>query len=64
MSKDEFYRHARFIHSQSLSLPEGSNRQSMFFNLWHWCVRLHKERFGGEFPDLFHKTKDTEQNKK
>jgi hypothetical protein len=47
MPKEEFYHHARFIHSQSLSLPEGSNRQSMFFNLWHWCVRLHKERFGG-----------------
>jgi hypothetical protein len=47
MPKEEFYRHARFIHSQSLSLPEGSNRQVMFFNLWQWCLRLHKERFGG-----------------
>lgn len=47
MPKEEFYRHARFIHSQSLSLPEGSNRQVMFFNLWQWCLRLHRERFGG-----------------
>jgi hypothetical protein len=45
MSKDEFYRHARFIHSQSLSLPEGSNHQSMFSNLWQWCLNLHRERF-------------------
>ncbi len=47
MPKEEFYRHARYIHSQSLSLPEGSNRQVMFFNLWQWCLRLHRERFGG-----------------
>jgi hypothetical protein len=47
MPKEEFYRHARFIHSQSLSLPEGSNRQVMFFNLWQWYLRLHRERFGG-----------------
>jgi hypothetical protein len=47
MPKEEFYRHARFIHSQSLFLPEGTNRQVMFFNLWQWCLRLHKERFGG-----------------
>ena len=37
----------RFIHSQSLSLPEGSNRQSMFSNLWQWCLNLHRVRFGG-----------------
>jgi hypothetical protein len=47
MPKEEFYRHARYIHSQSLSLPEGTNRQAMFFNLWQWCLRLHRERFGG-----------------
>jgi hypothetical protein len=47
MPKEEFYRHARYIHSQSLLLPEGSNRQVMFFNLWQWCLRLHKERFVG-----------------
>jgi hypothetical protein len=47
MPKEEFYRHARFIHSQYLSLPEGSNRQVMFFNLWQWCLHLHRERFGG-----------------
>ena len=47
MPKEEFYRHARFIHSQSISLPDGSNRQVMFFNLWQWCLRLHRERFGG-----------------
>jgi hypothetical protein len=47
MPKEEFYRHARFIHSQSLSLPDGSNRQVMFFKLWHWCLHLHRERFGG-----------------
>jgi hypothetical protein len=47
MPKEEFYRHARYIHSQMLSLPEGSNRQAMFFNLWQWCLRLHRERFGG-----------------
>ncbi len=46
MPKEEFYRHARYIHSKSLSLPEGSNRQAMFFNLWQWCLRLHRERFG------------------
>jgi hypothetical protein len=45
MSKEEFYHHARFIHSQSLSLPEGSNRQSMFSNLWQLCLHLHRERF-------------------
>jgi hypothetical protein len=47
MPKEEFYRHARYIHSQSLSLPVGTNRQAMFFNLWQWCLRLHRERFGG-----------------
>ena len=47
MPKEEFYRHARFIHSQSLLLPEGSNRQVMFFNLWQWSLGIHKERFGG-----------------
>jgi hypothetical protein len=47
MPKEEFYRHARYIHSQMLSLPVGTNRQAMFFNLWQWCLRLHKERFGG-----------------
>jgi hypothetical protein len=46
MPKQEFYRHARFIHSQSLSLPDGSNRQVMFFNLWQWCLGLHRHRFG------------------
>jgi hypothetical protein len=45
MPKEEFYRHARFIHAQSLSLPEGSNSQSMFSNLWQWCLNLHRERF-------------------
>jgi hypothetical protein len=47
MPKEEFYRHARYIHSQMLSLPVGTNRQAMFFNLWQWCLRLHRERFGG-----------------
>ena len=47
MPKEEFYRHACYIHSQSLSLPEGSNRQVMFFNLWQWCLHLHRERCGG-----------------
>jgi hypothetical protein len=45
MPKEEFYRHARYIHSQSLSLPDGSNRQVMFFNLWQWCLSIHKKRF-------------------
>jgi hypothetical protein len=45
MPKEEFYRHARFIHTQSLSLPDGSNRQVMFFNLWQRCLYIHKNRF-------------------
>jgi hypothetical protein len=52
MPKEEFYRHARYIHSQMLSLPVGTNRQAMFFNLWQWCLRLHRERFGGQFSPL------------
>jgi hypothetical protein len=31
--KEEFFRHARYIHSQLLSLPFGTNRQAMFINL-------------------------------
>jgi hypothetical protein len=30
MPNEEFYAHARYIHSQMLSLPVGTNRQAMF----------------------------------
>ena len=45
MPKEEFYRHAHFIHSQSLSLPDGSNRKVMFFNLCLRYLSIHKKRF-------------------
>jgi len=47
MPKEEFYRHASYIHSIIRTLPDGTNRQAMFFNLWQWSLRLHRERFGG-----------------
>jgi hypothetical protein len=58
MPEEEFYRHARYIHSQSLSLPEGSNRQAMFFNLWQWCLHLHRGGLVGrlltKIPNFYH----------
>jgi UDP-N-acetyl-D-mannosaminuronic acid transferase (WecB/TagA/CpsF family) len=36
MPKEEFMRHARYIHAQSLSLPVGV-RKRMFERLFLWC---------------------------